>query len=305
MNKLFKITIPKPCHENWNTMTPNQKGRFCNSCAKTVVDFTQKSPKEIQDYLIENKNQRVCGHFKRKQLDSIVIQIPESTFYHQLNFQKLFVLSLLLIMGTTLFSCKTDTGKTQKIEKVELVDSVFIEEVTDSLKLPKDSLKVKSSFCSSKEEKVELEGEVDFKSTIKESEMIDGIVEMGKIKLETHEPYSIHVVDKYVRFKKDKNLNEKEAKKVFEQKIKEFIKEKFDVNLTKNLGFSSGKYRISIQLIINRIGFISEIKIRAPHLKLKKHIEEIIQKLPQFIPAKKEGKNVRVKYTLPITFKVD
>ncbi|WP_348746173.1 hypothetical protein [Tenacibaculum sp. 190524A02b] len=310
MNKLFKITIPKPCHEDWNTMTPNEKGRFCNSCAKTVVDFTQKSPKEIQDYLIENKNQRVCGHFKRKQLDSIVIQIPESTFYHQLSFQKLFVLSLLLIMGTTLFSCKTDTGKNQKIEKVEIVDSVFTEKIMDSLTYfnSKDSLKGYTTFCPSREdkdEKVELEGEVDFKSTIKESEMIDGIVELGKIKLEKNVPYNFYGVDEVIRFKRDKNLKEKEAKKVFEKRIKEFIKENFDVNLTKNLGLSSGKYRIFAQLIISETGTITEIRVRAPHLKLKKHSEEIIGKLPQFIPAKKEGENVCVKYTLPITIKVD
>lgn len=61
--KNYKLTIPKPCNENWNKMTPDEKGRFCSSCSKTVVDFTKKSTKEIQDYLIEKNGQRVCGHF--------------------------------------------------------------------------------------------------------------------------------------------------------------------------------------------------------------------------------------------------
>ena len=54
MNSKSKITIPKPCHENWNAMTPKEKGKFCNSCSKTVVDFTKKSPSEIKQYLIKN-----------------------------------------------------------------------------------------------------------------------------------------------------------------------------------------------------------------------------------------------------------
>jgi hypothetical protein len=39
MQKL-QISIPEPCHENWHTMTPTQQGRFCNACAKEVVDFS-------------------------------------------------------------------------------------------------------------------------------------------------------------------------------------------------------------------------------------------------------------------------
>jgi hypothetical protein len=43
----MKITIPKPCHENWENMTPDEKGRFCAVCSKTVRDFSKVPDDEI------------------------------------------------------------------------------------------------------------------------------------------------------------------------------------------------------------------------------------------------------------------
>ena len=67
MNKPH-ITIPKPCHENWDSMHPREQGRHCDACDKTVIDFTEKSEKEIGEYFAEHANQRICGHFRISQL---------------------------------------------------------------------------------------------------------------------------------------------------------------------------------------------------------------------------------------------
>ncbi|MEM8584754.1 MAG: T9SS type A sorting domain-containing protein [Bacteroidota bacterium] len=41
MSKSLRITIPEPCHEDWNAMTSLEDGsRHCDSCAKNIVDFT-------------------------------------------------------------------------------------------------------------------------------------------------------------------------------------------------------------------------------------------------------------------------
>ena len=45
-----------------------------------------------------------------------------------------------------------------------------------------------------------------------------------------------------------------------------------------------------IQFIISEKGIVSEINTRAPDIKLKKHIEEIIRKLPQLYLLKKKVK---------------
>jgi len=64
-NKL--ITIPEPCHENWNQMTPKEKGRHCDSCDKVVVDFTKSSKDEIVSHL-ESSSGKTCGRFRSDQI---------------------------------------------------------------------------------------------------------------------------------------------------------------------------------------------------------------------------------------------
>jgi hypothetical protein len=65
----FKIHIPQPCNKEWNNMTTDGDGRYCNSCDKTVVDFTHMNKEEIQNYFLSKKDERICGHFSAFQVD--------------------------------------------------------------------------------------------------------------------------------------------------------------------------------------------------------------------------------------------
>ena len=64
MKTHYSISIPKPCHEDWSQMSPNEKGRFCQSCSKSVIDFTTMPEEAIEDYLALNSNKKICGKFK-------------------------------------------------------------------------------------------------------------------------------------------------------------------------------------------------------------------------------------------------
>lgn len=64
----MKITIPKPCHENWDAMTPDEKGRFCSVCSKTVRDFTVSSDQEVIK-AFSHPEDDICGRFNASQLN--------------------------------------------------------------------------------------------------------------------------------------------------------------------------------------------------------------------------------------------
>lgn len=121
METKYKVTIPEPCHEDWNAMTPEESGRFCSVCTKDVIDFTTKSASEIQTYLQKNKDKKICGRFRNNQINKFDIQIPQSLLRQPMPFQKAFLLVLFIVMGTTLFSCKNYKDET-------LGDVVLIED---------------------------------------------------------------------------------------------------------------------------------------------------------------------------------
>jgi hypothetical protein len=122
MKSKYKISIPEPCSEDWNKMTPDKNVKFCSVCVKSVVDFTNKSKKEIEEYLIQNREIKICGRFKKSQIDSLTIHIPSNIVYSQTHYHKMFLMALFVAMGTILFSCTDKNGNKQKIDKIEVTN---------------------------------------------------------------------------------------------------------------------------------------------------------------------------------------
>ena len=100
LNNKINISIPKPCHENWEAMTLEDKGRFCSVCTKTVFDFTKASDKEIIEHL--NKDATTCGRFVSSQLNRDLIVPKEKSSYWILASATLF--SFLGIGSQTAYS---------------------------------------------------------------------------------------------------------------------------------------------------------------------------------------------------------
>jgi len=104
---MFKLSIPKPCFEGWENMLPNEQGRYCNSCAKTVVDFSVMSDEAVQQYFIAHYDQKICGRFKNTQLQRIIIELPQNIFRIQLPFWKRFLVAFLICFGGSFLAIDT------------------------------------------------------------------------------------------------------------------------------------------------------------------------------------------------------
>ncbi|HIB38515.1 carboxypeptidase-like regulatory domain-containing protein [Mesonia sp.] len=73
----FKLNIPEPCHEDWQQMSPTQKGKFCASCQKEVIDFTKLSATEIAR---KTKNaKQLCGRFTSTQLEQEYVSSTQNS----------------------------------------------------------------------------------------------------------------------------------------------------------------------------------------------------------------------------------
>jgi len=106
-------------------------------------------------------------------------------------------------------------------------------------------------------------------------------------------------------FKGCENLSKIENKKCFETKIREFVQKNFNAGIAQEIGLEEGNYTIFTEFVINKKGTIIDVKIRAPHKRLRKETIRVIKKMPQFIPGKQRNKAVKVKYILPISFRVE
>lgn len=275
MKKWCKITIPKPCHENWNNMTVNEKGKFCDICTKTVIDFTKKSTIEVQEILLENKGKRICGHFNTNQLGSVNIEIPNVIFSDNLSYTRIFTLALLLAMGTSIMSCKTD-GKVRKIETIEIVDSnkgdtIIETHVTMGMPIHIDEV----------DPIITIEGELEI-------EDVDEDV-----------AHSYGIIETKPKFKNQKTNTSKE----FSALINEFIQKNINLERIEINTLLKDKHKIFTLFTIDSSGNIKNIRVRAQNEHLENEIINTISKIPQLIPGKENGATVAVTYALPIIIK--
>jgi protein TonB len=90
----------------------------------------------------------------------------------------------------------------------------------------------------------------------------------------------------------------------FNEKMAAHIKKHF--NYPQRAADDEIQGRVSVQFMIDKQGNVTDIKMRGPKggELLEKEAERIISKLPQFTPGKQRGKPVKVKYGLPINFKL-
>jgi hypothetical protein len=97
------ISIKKPCHENWDNMTPNEQGAFCHKCVKNVIDFSEKTVEEIKAFFtMKKENERVCGRFTGEQMTELSFDAWFRRF-RKFSLVKKMAVVLFFTFGLSLF----------------------------------------------------------------------------------------------------------------------------------------------------------------------------------------------------------
>ena len=126
------ITVPNPCNENWDSMRPQNQGRFCTSCQLVVTDFTKMDDQEIINYFRTHQKEKICGHFRSDQLTRMKITItPAQLQNHNWSIIQQIRIAIFLVFASSLFSCSSSDPKKQTPE-------ILIQQ-SDSLKEIKDT----------------------------------------------------------------------------------------------------------------------------------------------------------------------
>ena len=115
MSKKLQLTIAEPCHENWENMSPVDKGKFCGSCQKQVIDFSDMSDRQVAEFFKKPSTGSVCGRFMTDQLDRD-IEIPRK----RIPWVKYF---FQFALPAFLLSIKASAQKTQGKIKVNTVSA--------------------------------------------------------------------------------------------------------------------------------------------------------------------------------------
>lgn len=114
------ITIPKPCHEDWEKMSPKEQGRHCEVCKKVVIDFSDKTEEEIYRFFRAGSGKKVCGNFRTDQLAPADTQLPMRSVQRP-NRYRVFMAALVFVFGGFLFSSCSVNDFNERGKKIAMI----------------------------------------------------------------------------------------------------------------------------------------------------------------------------------------
>lgn len=118
-----RYAIQDPCDKKWNDMQPEKQGRFCGSCEKSVVDFTNMSDFSIVSYLENHKHDKVCGRFTKPQLERVYQLKPTAPL------PVVDLRAVVLGLALTTFSAVHTFAQSEPQEPVKIDSVVQVEPV--------------------------------------------------------------------------------------------------------------------------------------------------------------------------------
>ena len=117
MGKHIQLRIADPCHEEWDKMTKSEKGKFCGSCQKQVIDFTGMTDAQLAAFFKKKSTETVCGRFYDDQLDRGIPVLRKRIPWVRYFFQFSLPLFLTTLKAKSQGMVKAKTVQTESCRK--------------------------------------------------------------------------------------------------------------------------------------------------------------------------------------------
>jgi hypothetical protein len=193
----LQISIPTPCHEDWDAMAPTEIGKFCSSCQKEVIDFSVMSDQEIRRILNSSK-ETPCGRFNINQIERpLVAEVPVN---RSLTWLKYAASLLLIFQGSNAISQTTNTTISPKADVKTDKNSIKMMEISGVLldSITKDAIFDAKVLIKLKEETINIR-KTDFRGEFKLNLTLTDSIENYTIrvskKLDGYQEQEISLID--------------------------------------------------------------------------------------------------------------
>jgi TonB family protein len=312
MESLKGIQIPQPCSASWNAMTPEKEGRFCNTCSKRVMDFSTKSLSEIKDYFKAHLGKRICGRFRKDQLDPTE-PIDKHRYVQQSPPLWIFAVALFYAFGASLFDIDKHPLTDPPCELVSGADKV---ETVVGMIMPSAFDRMEGGHVHGQS------GLVVADSAEKMKEMHVLFPDRDPLRTDTD---SLNLT-KRLQFNADEGLEDST------RRLTDLTAEKRDSNflvgmvlmpvpvfpggdkalgefIVSNVNYPEGADSLREGTVIVQFKVLETGKVADPviikHLApaFDEEVLRVVRLMPDFIPAKQNGKAIASQFNLPVRFK--
>jgi TonB family protein len=282
MSKNF--SVPNPCDKPWDGMIPKENGRYCDSCQKVVIDFTNKSNQEIIDYINANSGKKLCGTFKKEQL------IQTEKEYHDYVIK--FVASLLLAFGMTLFSCNGESIDLGDQPHAILTENERFDEITGIMVSPPTQVDSANSIII---EDSAITVSINLETTT------------GDIYMPDVPPPMIERLDSIAP---TCSTTGEAVLGVISQEMPEFENggQTLQEYIASNLVFpndSDAQGTVYVSFYVMKDGSITEVKLlKGFDPAFDQEALRVVKSMPKWKPGRDYGQPVNVRFTIPIKFRM-
>lgn len=139
-------------------------------------------------------------------------------------------------------------------------------------------------------------------ASLKEKASLVGSLDLSNEDVLENVPFNL--VEEIPLFKSCQKVSLTEQEKCFKEEVSKHVRKNFKYPqeaFEKNI-----QGRVYTQFVIDKNGYVANLNIRGPYDGglLEAEAKRIVTKLPKFTPGKHHGRAVKVKYGIPITFKI-